>query len=292
MRIFDALRRSRLLAFGIAGLALAAVAGCGDDDDPAAPDELAPPTSLSVVNGNQTITVNWNASPDEGAGDFKGYNIYRHTASIKDLPLSQLTQYRVASVEPGDDSYTLTNVPNGTRYYIHVRSETDGGEISDASTEVQGAAREEGTGIILEEFASDGDSGFDFSEGESVSLSQDNDQRFQKTDIYLGTVVTDDAPSGELALKNPKLLERYNTEWSTVVGKVRRLGTNWDVNTTDTDGANWLDQEQVSSGFVYAVKTPDNHYGKIQILGISGTAPNRSITFKYAWQPTANLVQF
>ena len=63
------------VALGVA--ALLVTVGCSDDDTVQQPEEFAPPTNLTVVNGDVVITLAWDASPDEGLEEFARYNLYR-----------------------------------------------------------------------------------------------------------------------------------------------------------------------------------------------------------------------
>ncbi len=277
-----------------AGLACGVLllAGCGDDDKTTAPPEvLAPPTNLRAVNGHEQVTVRWSPSPDAALSDFRRYNIYRGTAPLLSIDAYQLEQLgnKVGSVAAGVDTFRTT-VANGTLYYFHVRAEKTSGLLSGPTNEVQAAGRAEGSGRVLEEFASDGDSGFDFSSGLTVSLDQDNPDRFVLTDVYLGTGAADDDPSAVLSIKSPELLARLNGEWASRQASVKFLGTDWEASTTASTG--FSTQLDVLSGAVYAIKTPGNTYAKIKVESIDGSAGSRSITFRFAHQSTPNLIQF
>lgn len=278
----------------VAGLACGAAlfSGCGDDDSSSPPPPpFAAPQNARVVNGNEHVVVYWSPSPDEGLETFERYNVYRGTSSLLGVDPNQLEQLgnRVGSVAAGVDSFRTT-VANGTLYYFHVRAEKTDGGLGAASNEVQAAGRVDGSGRILVEFAANGDSGFDFSTGLSVSLEQANPDRFVLTDIYLGTGLADDGASGALALKSPELLARLNGEWSSRKAVVKYLGTDWSVSTTSETG--FGTQLEFLPGMVIAVKTPGNTYAKMKIESVDGNPGSRSITFRYAHQSTPNLIQF
>ena len=275
------------LAAGLAG------AGCGDDDS-TNPDAFDPPGGIKVVNGDQSVVIGWTASPDEGDGDFRRYAIFRGVSSLVGVTGTQLEAARVGVADAGDITYTDTFGANGIRYYYHVRSEKDDGSLSGASTEVLAAGREEGTGVIIEEFESDGDSGFDFSTGSTVSLNAANEDRFELTDLYLGTTDEDDATSAPLSLKSPELLVRLgNNEWEARDTDIKNIGEVWEITTTAAPGAGWANEQPVERSNVYAIKTPSGNYAKLMVLDVNETVPGaREITFKWAYQPTPNLVIF
>lgn len=278
-------------SLGVALLLGLGTVGCGSDNPTQPPEEFAPPTNLSASNGNEQIVVYWESSPDEQLGEFKRYNIYRGSVSLQNTDAGQLETlgYRIGSVVAGVDSFRTT-VANGTLYYIHVRAEKDNGDLSIGTNEVQAAGRSSGTGRILEELAAEGNSGFDFSNGNTVSLNQDNPERFVLTDLYLGTSAADDASTAPLSLKSPALLVRLNSEWASYIASIKFLGTDWDVNTTTETG--FAPQLDVLAGAVYAIKTPGGNYAKLEVDAISGAAGSRSITFRYSYQPTPGLIQF
>lgn len=283
----------RPLAF-CAGAALAlgvSIAGCGGNSTTKPPAVFAPPTALTASNGNEQIVVHWTPSPDEGLSEFARYNIYRGTSSLVGIDAGQLEQLgnKVGSVGAGVDSFRTT-VANGTVYYFHVRAQKDNGDLSEATNEVQAAGRQEGAGRILEEFAADGESGFDFSSGLAVSLRQDNPDRFALTDIYLGTGAANDTSTAALSLKSPALLVRLNSEWAGHEAGIKFLGTDWEENTTTDTG--FVAQLDVLAGAVYAIRTPGGNYAKVKVDTISGTAGSRSITFRYSYQTTPSLIQF
>ncbi len=286
--------RMTRFSWGVLALAgiMALLVGLGCGDDSTSPNTFDPPGALSVVNGDLEIDLTWTASPDEGGGGFKQYNVYRGTSSLANVASGSLPA-PIATLAAGVHTYQNTLSANGTLYYFHVRSEDTNGNLSGASPEVKGAGRDEGTGLIIEEFVSSGDSGFDFSTGLTVSLGAGNPDRFDKTDLYLGTTATDDAQTAGLALKSPELLQRLgNSEWISRNADIKEIGTDFDVTTTEGVGAGWADQQTVTEGKVYAIKTPSGNYAKVKVLDIEGAAGSRAITFKYAYQPTVNLVLF
>lgn len=284
--------RTAVRLLGIAGIAiLLAGAGCGDDSTK--PENFDPPGNLMVINGDLSVALGWTASPQEGGTEFKQYDVYRSTSSLGNVSPSQLASYKIGQVAKGTYSYTDNFAANGIRYFYHVRSEKTDGSTSGASNEVLGAGRTEGTGEIIEEFRSAGDSGFDFSTGETVALSVGNPNRFDDTDVYLGTTADNDTITAGLSLKSPELLVNYgDNEWISKDADLKEIGTEFDITTTETPGAGWANAKDVVEGKVYAIKTPSGNYAKMKILDVEGLPGSRKITFKYAYQSTAGLVLF
>jgi hypothetical protein len=275
----------------LAGIALGLLgAGCSDSTKP---EVFDPPTNVQIINGDLSVALSWDASPDENGSGFKQYNIYRGTTSLLSASSSELTSHKVGTVLKGIHVFTDQFGANGVRYYYHVRAEKEDGTLSSPSDELPGAGRIEGTGMIIEEFVSTGDSGFDFSAGLTVALSSGNPDRFTATDVYLGTTAEDDASSSPLALKSPELLARLgNSEWISKDADIKQIGTNFDIATTEAPGTGWANAQEAVEGKVYAIKTPSGNYAKLKILDIGGVVGSRRITFKYAYQPTAGLVLF
>ena len=58
-------------ALGVA--ALLVTAGCSEDDEVQQPEDFAPPSNLTVVNGDEVVTLAWDASPDEALDEFARY---------------------------------------------------------------------------------------------------------------------------------------------------------------------------------------------------------------------------
>lgn len=270
------------VTLGIVGLLV--VAGC--ESEPEVPiEEFAPPTNLSAINGIERVVLSWDASPDENHKDFMQYNIYRGKAP-------EMPSRRVGYVLGGPGRSFTDVVENGVLYYYIVRAQKTTGDVRVPSNEVSAAGREGAVDRTITEFAGDGDSGFDFSEGLPVSLSQSNQNRFDLTDIYLGTGANDDDPGSALALKSPELLAEHGSDaWLTVVSGIKAIGTEWNVNTTTDSGfGTQVTVEQI--GTVYAIKTPSGNYAKMMIEDVTGDPGSRQITFVYAYQPTVGLIQF
>ena len=271
-------------------LALVALAGCGDDSTTTPPDEVAAPSGVAAVNGDETVTFTWTASPDADRVDFLRYTIYKAEQSLAGIDPAQLATYKVANVGAGFTTYSVA-VTNGVRYYFHVRAELNDGTLSVASNEVQAAGRDEGNDSIIEEFAAPGNSGFDFSTGLSVSLSQQNANRFDLTDVYLGTAHLDDLAEFALNLKSPNRLANRDATWATKIAGIKEIAS-WETTTTTDSGWQEAIEIPAQAGTVYAIKTPAGNYAKIEVVSIDGEPGSRTLTFRYAHQPTVGLALF
>jgi hypothetical protein len=293
-------RRAALaLVFPVALAATLGGFGCSSDNTVKPPTELAPPTAVAAVDGDGFVTISWTASPDQSRSDFTGYNIYRWTSSLADTAGANLETYRVGTASASVSSFvddfnsTLSNGENGVRYYYHVRSKGDG--LSVASNQVQAAGRPEGTGEVIEELAGHLASGFHFATGDSISLRVNNPDRFDLTDMYLGTTDAHNDIGSPLAVKSPSTLDYADPQWSSIVTSILDLGSQPDANTAwkvQTAAEPSADLQEVTLDHVYVFKTTSGNYAKIQVTGISGDAGSRIITFRYAYQPTSGLYLF
>jgi len=297
---------SILLILGIGvGLSTAGLlfVGCGEKNHEIPPlDVIQAPTNLTSVNGNERVTLTWDASDNESSTNFKQYNIYRGEVSLIGVDPTQLDQlgHKIGSVPQGTTTLEVP-VTNGTLYFFHVRAEPKEGSLTDRTNEVQAAGREEGVGVVIDEFISTaGASGFDFSTGLPVSLRTSNPNRFV-ADIYLGTTDTtnQDKPGGNLAIKSPELIALHTNadpQWGNLQPtSIKTMATtDWNVDTVTNIGQN--DQVAVATdnfSTIYAFKTRDGNYAKIKIDAADLLqAGSRTITFRYAYQTTPNLDQF
>ncbi len=278
--------------------------GCSDDDTTKPPEEFAPPTNLTYINGNNQVLLSWDASPDRGLSEFAGYNVYRDTLTMVGAEPSALAALKLNGEVPVTEiSYTDGTALNGHKYYYAVRSAKDNGELSEPTAEIDTAPRSEGGFVILAEFADAGrPSGFDLSEGSAYAVSSDSagqgDNRMH-VDFYLGTTDSYDDPDQPLALKSPDLVDGRNVKWADRVAGLKLL-TEWDDATTGISG--WLDQITLGStveieGKVIAVKTPQDengeiHYGKIKIYETRGASGQREIEIRWAFQAYPNYIRF
>jgi pectate lyase len=106
------------------------------------PDTTAPaaPTGLVTIDGNGTVSLDWN---DNSEPDFAGYNLYRSTTfggSYTKLNTSLLS----------DSNYIDNTVSNGTIYYYVVTAEDTSSNESVYSIQVSAIPLDAGTIIIQE----------------------------------------------------------------------------------------------------------------------------------------------
>jgi hypothetical protein len=287
-------------ALALSGLLLLVLqAGCGNDTTTKPEQELAPPSALTYVNGSNSVTLSWTASPYQSASDFKEYSIYRSDSSMVDVTDSRLSNYRIAGTQ--GTSYTDNNAANGHKYYYAVRTVKDNGDVSVPTSEIDTAARSVSLPNSVAEFAYvDESSGIQVSTGLPVPMQFENKDQI---DVYLGTVDADDAATGQLALKSPDLVQSDN-DWSDRTAQLKLLD-DWDVATTNPT-AGWTNEIALGTtatdivGKVIAVRTPPQngvaHYAKIMIKQYTpGANPgdgHRTIQVQVAYQSIPDYVRF
>ncbi len=281
-----------LLAVGMIILGLAC-----EGENPVAPsEEFAPPTNLTYITDSSSVTLMWNHSPDNGLDDFLGYFVYVAESSIVSLGADSLLDPYKANREPvTDNSYSVGGLTRGQRYYFHVRAvkgpDTLEYTLSNPTNEVHTSPVLIGTGTLYEFSSPLGNpSGYDFSGSRAYFMVHDNANYI---DIYLGTTEEDDG-AGDLTLKSPHIVQSTHPEWESRISYIKSLGTGWDNynQTADDFSTPEYHYERVYTGRVYAIKTPDNHFVKLEVTGTSGTFPNRTVTFRYAYQEITGYGHF
>ena len=276
-----------------------ALTGCSDDETTQPPNELAPPSGLEYLNDNGAVTLDWNASPD--AADADGYNVYRSATTMVGTDIAVLNANNKLNANP----LTTTNfsdgtAANGVKYFYAVRLQK-GSDFSEATSEINTAAREQEGALDLAEFAFTSEpSGLQLSSGDSFTMTSTapNDNR-ASIDIYLGTDSPTDLSSAALAIKSPHLVGNSDTDWAGRNADLKELDS-FDAPTTSDSG--WSDKIVLGStqseivGKVIAIRTPASngqvHYAKIRIDSVTGTAGNRQITLTRAYQSLPNYVRF
>ncbi len=281
---------ARILIIGLA-LAAAAVAGLGGCDEnglsTVSEDELAPPLGLRSITGNGEVTLIWYTSNFEDG--FQGYKVFMRDgdfATSQSLPLPA-GFVAVDSIPLGSSGIQRTRMisglTNGSTYSFAVCAYRDGGnEISLASNIVADTPRPDITSITLSSASTndvpgnDALAGFDFDgfaiEPVPVTGYTNN----------TGTDIIHEAFDPSQANTNIR-------SWLAGMngGGVQDLGYMDDLDGSDIaplEGyAGTGESVLLTVGHVYAVKTGDNHYGKLIVTQIIG-APSYQVTFNAAYQ--------
>lgn len=294
---------------GFAALVIAAALilgpGCTNDGTTTPPpvNEFAPPTGLSVVNGTNEVILRWLASPDAADSDFKGYNVYRHNATMVGATDTQLASYKQNSAFVEVTTFIDAAAVNGSKYYYAVRAVRGSSELSAPTNEYDTAPRREGADAIdLGEFRNTAaPSGLNCAAPRAYAMESTTPDNRPFIDCYLGTIGTNDETIQLLALKSPSRVLNGSARWTSRASELVQLGTGqaaWDIPNAPTSG--WVTQVELGANpvdKVIGVKTPADvngkrHYAKLWITGVSGAAGQRVISVVVAYQEIADYPRF
>lgn len=155
------------------------------------------PQNLTATEGDEAVSLTWEAPTVEAEDSLLCYRVYRDTTSITDNPEDE-TDHRIANPGPAESpSYTDTEVTNGVTYYYRVTAEIaedEDGSVScgDAAAEESGfsnqASATPGAPAPPSELGAEGDDG-------SVELSwtANSEDDLAGYDVYRSTVSFDDS---------------------------------------------------------------------------------------------------
>ncbi len=148
-------------------------------------------------------------------------------------------------------------------------------------------ARPEGSNAVIYEFsaAAGNPSGFNLDTGSPVSMATTNPDRHDLVDFFVG-YSQGTSGGGDLFLWSPK---KASSSYHNTTGFYGWSGT-FESRTEVPAGADFRDSVDALEGKVIAVRVTDEnavmHYAKLEITAVGGTPPNRTVTFKWAYQPT------
>lgn len=250
------------------------------------PETLSPPVGLKSITGDKEITLLWYASNYES--DFNGYKIYMDTLySGTTTPEEIPSGFTEITFLPKDtpcytlQSYPRYNLKNGTTYYFLVVATNEKNEISRPSNIINDTPRPEtGTeyAIISSYDLSETECGYELATFSVTDMTGINTSDYS-TPSGLGDFICErmDFPGG---VGDRLWLAGTNK------GGIMDLGfmSDWD----DADMAPETGYAPTGyslyaiEGHVYAIKTGDNHYGKIQIMDLDVGAA--WLSFKACYQ--------
>ena len=256
-----------------------------------AKEKLSPPLGLHSVTGNGEVSLFWYTSNYEQ--DFQGYYIFQATGDLTNQTSDSSLSASFALVDSlpifgysdGLVSKAIKNLNNGETYSFAVVSYAYWGEqISHPSNIIKDTPRPEIMSVKLKSASTmqvagdDSQAGFDFN---TFTVVQVPTAGYTNTN---GSDIINEAfdPSGVGNIRT--WLAGMND------GGLQDLGYMTDLNEADMAPSDGYSEEgksiAVLLGHVYAVKTGDNHYGKLIITNIGG-APDYAITFNAAFQMQA-----
>ena len=251
-------------------------------------EKLSPPLGLQSVTGNTAVTLFWYTSNYEES--FQGYYIFRSngdlTGQSSDTTLSAgfVLVDSVAVSGNSDELVTksIANLTNGQTYSFAVVSYAFWGEqISYPSNIIKDTPRPEINSIRLKSASTsqvtgdDSQAGFDFNTFAVVDVPASGYTNTNGADLINEAF-------------DPSKLGNIRT-WLAGMngGGLQDLGFMSELDAADMAPAEGYSEEGKSiaalPGHVYAIKTGDNHYGKLIITEIGG-APEYAIKFNAAFQ--------
>ncbi len=262
------------------------VAGCSDDDkfvnDP--PDDLS-----FYINSDSTAVLRWEHSPDYENEDFLHYAIFRQNSPF-DAGAEELDTVNAAEIFTSMADSLIVPTRQNTRYYYVAKTVLDREERwSDRSNSVNLAGTISGTDTIYQVGLGDEyNCGFGFDDegamGYPMIADNQNDIFF-----YFGTVNEDDSP-GQPAIKSPHLYS--STYLNETMFKELGFGSWRTFNTVSDAGMAYYLNMQIG-GQVIGIKTPDNHYVKINFVDISSVdGTYYKAVFNWSYQPIVNYPVF
>jgi len=279
--------------FAVSGLLiLLLVAGCSEKKEIIAPSQLPPPLGLNSITGDEKVTLFWWCSNYED--DLNGYRIYYVQGEHEGNPVEtipgqfvQIDSIEVDAPCAGQRWVDIEGLQNGVTYsFLVVASMDDWSKTSHTSNIIEDTPRDETTGEeTIYAYQSDQTSaGFELSDFSVIDCS-DLDANY-------------DIPSGNGDI----MCERFNPgagvrAWIDGIngGEVQDIGYKSDWDLADKAPMNGYAESghsiEALMGHVYAVRTGDNHYAKIQITGIDGESYNW-IRLKAAYQPDPGNRQY
>jgi hypothetical protein len=278
---------------------LLVIFGCGDENkifNTIEKEDLAPPLGLRSVTQNEQVTLFWYTSNYED--DFGGYFIFQaegdYTASSSDSSINESIFSKVDSLEFSDPSdavvsVVITGLTNGTTYSFTVVSfdKDDKEKISFPSNVVKDTPRPDISTVSITS-ASTGDvagddthAGFDFHNFDVVAVPDALGPTYTTEDGIVDMVNEAFDPSAGNTNIRPWIAGMNGAG-------LQDLGYMDDLDDSDMAPVTGYSANgksiSVLLGHVYAIRTGDDHYGKLVITQIDSVENNYAITFNAALQ--------
>lgn len=266
--------------------------GCEDKiTEVISPEKLSPPLGLKSVTGDSQVTLIWYTSNFEG--DLDGYLIYQYEGAYFDLDPRKDIDTVFMTTEPEtlktygmshiQRSKTISGLTNGQTYsFLVVAAKDDWTEISYTSNIVRDTPRPE-TGVteyatVYAYAVNSAQSGYELSDFSVSDMTGINIGDYS-TSSGIGDIICE-----RIALAAGTRLWIAGTNGAETMD----LGYMSDWNDADVAPENGYANTGYSLtalvGHVYAIRTGDNHYGKIQILDMDDL-DYKWVSFKACYQP-------
>ena len=285
----------RKLTILLGCLSCLALVGCDDDTtnpDVVEPDDLSPPLGLFSITGDESVTLFWWCSNYDD--DLVGYRIYMATGDHHGDPLEEVPtaftsadSIDIAGPNSGQLSVMLTGLSNGTTYsFLVVAAKDSWTDISHTSNIVADTPREE-TATEATLYAKQVDeilagfelNGFftvdctDFNRVTYETITGEGDIMCERFDIAAGTRFWLDGINGATIQDIG-----YMSDWD---GADLAPGNGYAATGHSVEAI---------MGHVYAIKTADDHYAKVQVVGLDDV--QGTVTIKAAYQSQAGNPEY
>jgi hypothetical protein len=205
------------------------------------------PTGLSILNGDNVVTISWNYNPER---DVAGYDVYY---SYDDVKFTLIGSTK-------NNYYDDYGAKNGYTYYYAVAAYDYNGNLSDLSKQsISATPRPEGFNQSISDYIYYPDiAGFSFSTYTIVPYNSSNVDFYYE--IYNGTTPYIDLRSGSLIEDMGATNDIYDVAYAPSTG--------------------WATDAVAIVGHTYVIWTYDNYYAKIRISNIVGSR----LIFDWAFQ--------
>ncbi len=259
--------------------------GCGDDlIEILAPDDLAPPLGLVSITGDEEITVVWWCSNFDS--DLLGYKVYLAEGVTADSPpeeipaaFAPIDSMEVSAPSAGQLSLTVGGLTNGTTYsFLVVAASDEWNEVSQPSNIITDTPRPEtaASSTLTARQVDSSTSGMEMSDFSVVDCN-DLDGSYNTT------------TGGDI------MCERFDPGagmrlWLDGINgaELQDLGFMSDLDGADVapaDGYNPTGHSvEALLGHVYAVKTADNRYAKVQVVSLDVNVGTVTVNAAYQAQ--------
>ncbi len=272
--------------------------GCDQNStEVVSPEKLSPPLGLKSITGDEEITLLWYTSNYES--DLSGYYIYEYVGSYsttsvpENIPSAFTKVDSLTKSSPSNtiQSRTITGLENGTTYsFLVVAVKDDWSEQSQPSNIINDTPRKEtqpgSSDTIWASSVLKSKSGYELSDFSVTDMSDINTSNYASTDGEGDFICEKINFQGGVAYRL----------WlaGTNGGGVMDLGYMQDWNDADLAPASGYAATGYSlnaiAGHVYAIKTGDNHYGKIQVISLNVDAG--WVSFKACYQTQTGNRQY
>ncbi len=274
-----------ILVLGTFFIVLVALNGCAPSKTTSV-EEVTPPTvsdvkpvDLSVIPGDQGMTVEWKR---KGDGLISGYNIY----ISDDQQIGDSTKPFNFEPYPGDtnpedgvETFKAEGLENGKRYFVSVRVIRPDRSLSRSSNQASTICGPRGEIVIESRYSGEHD-GYALAENQYVrAFAKNNDLYFYSSNgfDYLAS------PSRLDGFNRKSLFSNLSVKGS--LSEIRTAVSKLKVNPNS-------ERAELKIGDWILIRTADNHNGLLKVLGFEGEGKARKVRLEFAFCPAEGEMVF